>query len=270
HPLESWHAPHLKSLLANFRELRDSKSGETHRRACICVGSSFYTAGVVTVGGFRADTLRDIAGVLRGETESVARNSAMPSVPAPVLREWATEQARLVASTKLPGDYRLEAASLVMLCGGDASDLPVAIRDGEYLTVSALGTWLRGLDEVETCEGSEIEYDEDDDVRPKAFRNDFKVSPALFLVPRRARSILSVGKQSWPECVPELYLADQPKCCEDAFHGALKRAWGIEPESDEDSRVVGEVRGEEISRQVRIYSRPLDPSILKNLLEKPT
>ena len=161
-------------------------------------------------------------------------------VPAPVLREWATEQAKLVASTKMPRDHKLEAASLVMLCGGNVSDLPVAIRDGEYLTASALESLLQELGEVEMYEGSEIEYDEDDDVRPKAFKNEFSVSATLFLVPHRAHSILTVGEQSWPECVPELYSESQERCCEDAFHGALRRAWGVEPEWDEDSRVVGE------------------------------
>jgi hypothetical protein len=264
--LNSWAAPYLKPILPNLRFLQDVKTGEMYGRACICAGSHHYTAGVVTVGGFRADTLGRLAGVLFGETESVARNSAMPTVPAPVLREWATEQAKLIESAKVSGEHKLEAASLVMLCGGDASVLPVAIRDGDYLTVSALEALLREVDEVEMYEGSEIEYDEDDDVRPKAFRNDFIVSPTLFLVPRRVASILTVGKQSWPECVPQLYLTGQPKCCEDAFHSVLKRAWGVEPEWDEDSRVVGEVHGEEISRQVRIYSRPVDPSVLEELL----
>jgi hypothetical protein len=119
-------------------------------------------------------------------------------------------------------------------------------------------------------EGGEIDYDEDDDVRPKAFKNEFIVSPTLFLVPEAASSILIVGKRSWPECVPDLYLPDQPKCCEDAFHSALKRAWGAEAEWEEDSRVVGEVQGEEILRQVRIYSRPGDPSVLEALLAKAT
>jgi hypothetical protein len=270
HSLESWHAPHLKSLLANFRELRDSRSGETHGRACIWVGSRYDMVGVVTVGGFRADMLHQIAGVLRGETESVARNSAMPTVPAPILREWATEQAELIASARLSGRQKLDAASLVMLCGGVAFALPVAIRDGEYVTVAALDVVLRGLDTVEVYEGNEIEYDEDDDVRPKAFRNYFKVSPTLFLVPDGASSILTVGKQSWPECVADLYLADEPKCCQDAFRGALRHAWGVEPEWDEDSRIVGKVDGEEISRQVRIYSRPTDRSVLESLDAKPT
>jgi hypothetical protein len=263
----SWVAPHFHLIQSNLRLLQDRKTGETYGRASICFGGCYHSAGVVTVGGFRADRFGQIAGVLFGETEFVARNSAMPTVPAPVLCEWATEQAKLIESTKLSGEDTLEAASLVMLCGGDASGLPVAIRDGEYLTASKLESALKEADEAIFFEGIEIEYDDysDGDVRPNAFRNDFVVSPTLFLIPRQATSILTVGKQNWPECVPQLYRADLPKCCEDAFHAALKRAWGVEPEWEEDSRVVGEVHGEEISRLVRIYTRPVDSSVFKSI-----
>jgi len=46
-----------------------------------------------------------------------------------------------------------------MLCGGDASSLPIAILDGEYLTETSLSILLRGLVEVEVYKGIEIEYD---------------------------------------------------------------------------------------------------------------
>jgi hypothetical protein len=220
------------------------------------------------VGGFSSEPLQEVAGVFFGETETVARNSAMPTVPAALLREWATEQARLIAGSRIAGDEKLQAASLVMLFGGEVSDLPVAVRNGEYLTAKEVEALLRELDEAEVHKGSEIQYDEDeDDVAPKAFKNDFVSSSTLFLVPDRTHSILTVGKQQWPECVPELYLADQPKCCEEAFHQVLKRAWGVEPEMDSDTRVVGEVHGYEISRVVRIYSRPIDPSVIRLLLQ---
>ena len=213
------------------------------------------------MGGFRADRLGRIAGVLRGETESVARNSAMPTVPSSALRKWATEQAELLASAQIPDEYKLEAGSLVMLLGGNISDLPIAIRNREYLTLSAVETLLQELNAVEVYEGSEIEYDEEDDVRPKAFKNDFEVSETLFLVPGRAlTSILEIGKQHWPECVPELYVEGLPRSCGDAFEDALKRAWGREPESDEDSRCVGKVDDEGIWRKVTVYSRTANVS----------
>jgi len=261
-----WQVPYFKSLLQNLRELRDSTTSESYGRACICPGIRYYTAGVVTVGGFRADSLHEIAGVLRGETESVTRNDAIPSVPAEILRGWATEQGKLIASANVPGEQKLEATPVVLLCGGEMSELPVAIRDGEYLTAVALESLLRQVDEVQMFLGSEIDYDEDDEVLPKAFRSDFTVSATLLLVPSRTASILTVGIQRWPDCVPGLYAPDQPKCCEDIFHIALKRAWSVEPEWDEDLRVVGEVHGEEILREIRIYTRPIDPSVLEKLM----
>ena len=258
--LPSWYMPHVKPVLPHLRLLIDPQTKEIHGHAAICVGIQYYTAGVVTVGGFRADKLTDIAGVLRGETETVARNSATPTVPASVLRHWATEQATLIAESKMSGEQQLQAASLVMLCGGDASSLPVAVRNGEHLTASLLAETLRNANEVEVYLGSEIEYDEDDDVRPKAFKNDFNVSSTLFLVPKQPSTILTVGKRRWPECMPDLYLPDRPTCCSGAFEAVLRRAWGEETEWNEESRVVGEVQGEEILRDVRIYSRPADLS----------
>ena len=258
---DNWYEQDNKLILPNLRLLQDPDTQEIHGRACIRPGQGFFSVrGVVTVGGFRASEMRDIVGVLKGEPETVARNSAMPTVSGRVLRNWATEQAALIANSNVSGDYKLNAASVVMLCGGDASSLPIAILDGEYLTETSLSILLRGLVEVEVYKGIEIEYDEEDDVRPKAFKNNFIVSSTLLFVPRDISSILIVGSEHWPKCVPDLYLPDRPKSCEDSFLLDMKRAWGGEPCCDQDSRVVGEVDGEEILREVDIYSRPVDPS----------
>jgi hypothetical protein len=261
--LVSFYQFDLKPVLPNLRLLKDSRDGQTYGRGCICVGRFYHPTGVVTVGGFRADTVNNIAGVLRGETESLARNSAMPCVPGPVLREWATEQANLIASAKIWERHQLEAAGLVMLCGGDASGLPIAIWGERYLTATALESLLRGLNEVEVHEGSRIEYDSEDYVIERAFKDNFQVCSTLLLVPDFPSSILKVGKQPWPQCVPDLYLPHMPRSCKDAFHMSLKRAWAAEPTWEEESRVVGEVDGEEISRDIRIYTRPVDLSEYK-------
>ena len=253
----------LKSLMSNLRLLRALASQETYGRACICVNRFHSQSGVVTVGGFRADSLYCIAGVLAGETETIARDCAMPSVPSEVLRAWATDQAGLIAATgRLSGEVRLEAARIVMLCGGDASALPLAIYGNAYLTLADLEGLLKGLHEVEVYEGSEIDYDEDDYVPERAFKDDFKKSSTLFFVPTEAPSILTVGKQYWPECVAGLYLPGSPKCCCEAFLMAIRRVWASEPECEKESRVVGEVHGAEISREIKVYRRSLDLSPL--------
>ncbi|MGZ5545789.1 MAG: HD domain-containing protein, partial [Limisphaerales bacterium] len=243
-----------------MRLLEDSASAEVYGRACIVGTEYFPPSGVVTVGGFRSSRLQEIAGVLRGEPQTAARDSAMPTVTTAALRAWASEQAELIAISSISRERKLHAASVVMLCGGNASALPVAIRDLEYLTASSLAEFLRDLDEVELYLGSEITYDEDDNVRPKDFKNDFVVSSKLFFVPRHVPSILKLGAEDWPACIPGLHPPGQARCCEDVFHATIKTAWEATPEYDEDSRVVGEVAGEEILRRVRIYTRPRDLS----------
>jgi hypothetical protein len=252
--LDPWYLQEITQMLPNLRLLIDPSTGETHGRACVAPGHYFPDTGVVTVGGFRASGMQRIAGVIKGKPDTVARSSAMPTVTALALRNWASEQATLISRTKVSGEIKLRAASIIMLCGGEALCLPMAIYDGEYLTASSLEELLRPLVEVIVYDGFEIEYDEDDNVRPKDFKDDFKVSSTLLFVPDRTPAILRLGSNAWPECVTDLYLPGKPKCCEDSFKGALKRAWGAEPTYEEDLRVVGKVGGDQIWRTVRIYS----------------
>jgi len=249
-------------MTANLRELKDPATGQSHGRACICpTSSTYYTAeGVITVGGFLAAKIQHIVGVLSGEPRTVARDSAQPTVPPEVLREWATDQAKLIAAAKISGEQKLNAAEIVMLLGGTAPELPVAIQDGEFLTADALEALLRALVEVEVYMGKELDYDDDDDVRPKDFSADLSVSKTLIFLPNRSPTILRLGDQSWPECLPGLLPANHLKTCEEVFHRTLERAWGALPEYEEDKKPVGEVHGTEIERYVRIYVRPVDIS----------
>ncbi len=267
-PMNTWLEQDVTALLPHLRPLVDPDTEEIHGRAFICAGRKYFPSdGVVTVGGFRASVLRDIVGVLNGEPETVARNSAMPTVTASTLRSWATEQAQLIGNSNISDAYKLRTASVVMLCGGNASCLPVVVHDNECLLTGSIEALLRNLDEVEVYEGDGIEYDEDDDVRPKEFENNFNVSPSLFLLPDNLGYLLKVGAENWPACIPELYLPNQPKCCEDVFHTAMGNAWGSVPDYDEESRAVGNVNKDDIVRNVRIYSRPLDLSECKAALD---
>lgn len=246
-------------MLTNLRELTDPITGEHHGRASIFPSSQYWRPGdgVVTVGGFLAAKLQNIVGILRGEPRTVSRDSAMPTVPAGVLRAWASEQAELVAKMNITGRQKLHAAQVVMLLGGVPTDLPIAIRDDDYLTSAQLEEVLRTESQVEVYMGDELEYDEDDDVRPKDFNADLEVSKTLILIPKRDPSILDVGGEKWPQCIPDIYLSGRPRTCESAFHGVLHRAWGGGEEYDEDSRPVGTVHETEIMRNVRLYVRPV-------------
>lgn len=251
----------IEQIGGNLRELKDSQTDESFGRACICPNDSWDSPeGVVTIGGFRASRLSYVAGVLKGKPETVSRDSAVPIVPTSILRGWATEQAKLIAGSTLRGDKMLKAATIVMLFGGDAGNLPIAVRADEYLSPTELEEMLRGLNGVEVFLGNGIDYDEDDNVLPKSFHNDFEVSENLFFVPKKSRSVLMIGERYWPECLPNLYVDGFPRDCEAAFEMAIKRAWGSEAEWGEDRRVVGMVDDEEIVRRVRVYTRPGDTS----------
>jgi hypothetical protein len=264
---EGWMPDSINRTFGHLRVLTDPTTGEIHGRACLCLGPSYSVSpGVVTVGGFRACPVDCVGGVLLGEAATVARNTATPTATGSALREWAAEQARLISASKLDGDGKLVAASLVMLCGGDASDLPIAILNGEYLTGKELEHRLSAcLDEIQVYEGEVIEYDEDDYVVQRHFKDAFSASETLFFVPKKHPSLLRIGNQEWPSCIPGLYLPERPKCCEDAFHLALKAAWKTDPQWEEEKRTVGNVDGQEIEREVRIYSRPIDLSFFESL-----
>jgi hypothetical protein len=209
----------------------------------------------------RASELHRVLGVLKGEAETVARNEAMPIVPATVLRNWATEQAELIAASKFSGTDKLSIASLVMLLGGNASCLPIAVRNDEYCTENKIKELISNLDFVQVYYGNSIDYDENDDghVRPKDFNNELSVSETLFLVPSGYRqSVLKIGDKSWPECIPNLYETGKPIDCKGAFESILKQVWGDELDWEDCERIVGSVYDEEIKREVRVYSRPAD------------
>jgi hypothetical protein len=249
----------FEQIGSTMSELRDESTGVLYGRACINPLDSFFArAGVVTVGGLRASDVGCIAGILLGEEQTVSRDSAMPTVPAIVLRRWATEQAALLASSKLPGSGKLRAAAIVMMLGGEIGNLPIAIRDGEYLTSLDLIEYLSGLNAVQVFYGDSVEHDDvvDDDVARRDFERCFELSKTLILVPKSPPTLLKIGELNWPECLPDLYIDERPQTCTDSFASALARAWGVSPEHYYDEQLpVGEVNGTDIVREVRVYQR---------------
>lgn len=249
--------PNRVHLYAAIRELRDELDGKLHGRACIYPTSfPFSTFGVVTVGGLRAAAVSGIGGLLVGESQTVSRDIAMPTVTASALQRWATEQGGLLASSSLSAREKLRAAALVMGLGGEVGDLPIAVRDWEYLNSSELVQILSDLETVNVFHGEEIHFEDDDDVRRRDFENSFEISCSLFLVPNEELSLLTIGEEHWPGCVPNLHGNNRPRTCDEAFVSALERAWGVSPDEDEDMLSVGKVGGTKIQRTVLIYRRP--------------
>jgi len=240
----------------NLRELRE-QTGELVGRACVAP-SGFFTdlKGVVTVGGLVASKLSHIAGVLCGNAETVTRDVALPKVSFVCLREWAREQASLLVASGISDRRKLAASGVVMICGANPGDLPIAIRDGDCLSEEQIYKQMMADSEIIYFEGTEIEYDEDSDsCHPKEFNNDFEPSSELYLVPGSMPTILSVGGKDWPRSLAPTDRGETPRSYEEAFHRAVRKAWEDGFDTYTEERVVGDVNGTEIEREVTVLTR---------------
>ncbi len=246
----------LRRVAPNMRPLQSVDSREYFGRAAVAPSRSRYseTNGVVAVGGFRACKIAGIAGVLRGTTQTVVRDQADPDVPGPVLRMWATEQAKLIHDSSWQPWRKLSAARKVMALGGSCEPLPIVIRAGEYLSAKDLGPLLAQLDSIVVFEEESVDYDDDvDQVLKREFEQHFEADAEMFLLPTDIPRFL---KSDWPSSVPDLYIHGAAKTAEEAFLLALEAAWGGVPDySDEEEQPVGDVLGTSIIRSVRIYDR---------------
>lgn len=238
------------------RELRDEQTGTLHGRACIDTRELFYSGwGIVTVGGLRAAAVQYIAGILVGEAPTVSRDSAVPTAPAHVLRLWATEQAALIAASRLSQSKKRRAAAITLALGGEIGDLPIATLDDNYITVADLKEYAKTVDEIPVYYGNSIDHDDDDDVTRRQFDRDFVISSEVVLVSRATLSILSIADTKWPECLPNLYNDGQPRTCADALFNAVALAWGAEPEVVSSTHEVGKVDDMPITRRLSILRR---------------
>ncbi len=204
----------------------------------------------------KAATLSHVGGVFLGSPMTVVRNIAMPEAPAPVLREWASEQGRLLSASKIHDAQKIIAAAVVMAFGGEIGTLPIVERGGEFLSREQLIGVIRDTNEVLVYGGVSIDFDEDsDDVHPRDFKNSFEQSSEIFLLPDFEVEILKIGNEKWPACVNDLLLAGPPHTYGEAFQQALAKAWGKAPDSVDDVRTVGTVLGSAITRTVEVFTR---------------
>jgi hypothetical protein len=139
-------AAEKKELAVYGRQLRmlAGSDAKPFGRACIW-GTAKYSSeshGCVTVGGLAAARLTGIGGVLLGTAHTIARDSAMPVVPAEVLSAWATEQGLLLSEAPLNPADKMNAVAFILQCGGDPGDLPIVMRGTEYLNSNELRTLL--------------------------------------------------------------------------------------------------------------------------------
>ena len=105
------------------------------------------------------------------------------------------------------------------------------------------------------CFDGDFSYDEDeDDVHPREFRNEFEIGEDIVVVPDHDGSILSVGRQSWPRSITGLTPRKGSNLAAEVRR-LLAETWGGEFEEDSENRVVGVVGSTSITRYVTVFRR---------------
>jgi hypothetical protein len=140
---------------------------------------------------------------------------------------------------------------------GDIGGLKFVKWGADWLATREFEERLRSSTEIAISFGGEFDYNEDqDDVHPKDFRDDFKVSQDIAVVLKHDGGILRAGNNSWPKSV-----TGEPKWSDsnvaEYTRRLIRQAWGDDLQEDEEERVVGKVRYSEIIRGVTVF-RVLD------------
>jgi hypothetical protein len=212
-------------------------------RACIRVDPYWRASGRITVGGFTATNLRYLEGILLGHTDVLARDAASLRTPPAALALWADEQARIIARSKIPPHEQLLAAGVVIACGGNPQELPVAHMGGRYLSQRALDEVVRKVSSITVFEG-EPRFDEDiDECLPREFKNLF--DPATDVIFLGEVPGARYEKFWWPGIPSYKSILDQ----------IVKRRWKKFEERAVENRGIGTVGDSEILRDVEVLTR---------------
>jgi hypothetical protein len=100
-----------------------------------------FPCGVVCVGGLRAGASQHFAGILVGSPVGPSRMTARPVANWGALQTWAKAQVELLlGDTRSPSDLSEEAAVL-LACGADIRQLPVARCSSGWLTLDQVVAW---------------------------------------------------------------------------------------------------------------------------------
>lgn len=243
------------STVSLMRYLTTS-NGEVVGRATISPGS-YLNAGIgcVTVSGLRANRLSNVQGVLAGEAMTAVRDVALPLVPKDVLAAWATEQAELIVETRFDEELKAKAAETVLECGGAIGALPILRWGGAWLNSEDFMQKIADMEELVFNFAGEFTYDEDEDeMHPRDFKNDFEESDSVITVPKHDGSIVRAPGISWPAKLYEVRSGTN-RLSEHVWQ-IVHETWSCDFDECEETRVVGEANGYEVKRTVIIFRRP--------------
>jgi signal transduction histidine kinase len=240
------------------RALMQPIEGADHHvfgRAFISPSQYSFSAdgGWVTISGLRASRLHNVQGVLLGEAVTAARDAAQPLATKEALAQWASKQAELIAGSVKDEERQARSAEVVLECGGEIGNLKFVKWGTDWLTTGEFVDRLRSSTEIAISFDGEFDYDEEqDDVHPKEFREDFKGSDDIAVVLKHDGGILRASNSSWPRSV-----TGRPKWSDSNVaayaRDLIRRAWGETLHEDEEDRVIGKVRYSDITRRVTVF-----------------
>ena len=233
----------------------EDANGQVFGRAFISASqySFLERGGWVTISGLRAAPLRNLQGILLGEAVTAARDAAKPLATKEALAAWASKQAEMIAASVKSEERQARSAEVVLECGGEIGDLKFVKWGSDWLTASEFEEKLRCSREIAISFDGEFDYDEEqDDVHPKDFREDFTVSEGIIVVLKHGGGILDVGNTGWPRSItgqPEQNDSNAAAYAREMIH----RVWGENIQEEEEDRVVGTVRYSDINRQLIVF-----------------
>lgn len=231
-------------------------NNEIFGRAFISPSRYSFSAdgGWVTISGLRAGRLHNVGGILLGEPMTAARDAAQPIATKDALARWASKQATLIVASVKDEERQARSAEVVLECGGEIGALKFVKWGSDWLSTNEFEERLRTSFEIAISFNGDFDYDEDqDDVHPKEFREDFKVAEDVAVVFKHDGGILRSGNSHWPRS-----LIGQPKWSDSNIaeytRSLIRKAWGDRLQQDEEERIVGTVSFTDITRLVTVFS----------------
>ena len=246
-----------KAGKALMQPVTDS-AGEVYGRAFIWPEQYPFSKeyGWITISGLRAAQLSNVRGVLLGEAITASRDSAKPLATVESIAHWATRQAEIISASIKDEERQARCAEVVLECGGEIRDLKMIKWGSEWLSEGEFESKLRCSTELGINFDGEFDYDEDqDDVHPREFRDDFVVSDDIALVLKHDGSIVRVGNSYWPKLRGGRRRTQDSNVAE-YVKTIVARVGGDNLEETEEERVVGSAGGTDVLRRVTVYRLP--------------
>ena len=169
------------------------------------------------------------------------------------MASWATNQAEMIGASVKDEQRQARSAEVVLECGGEIGDHKIVQWGSEWMSESEFEEKLRCSTEFAISFEGEFDYDEDeDDVHPRDFRENFDISNDVALVLKYDGGILNVGNSKWPSSLGGRQRVQYSNVAA-YVREMVARLWGDNVDENEEKRVVGTVDGTDISRRIVVF-----------------